>query len=203
MSTLNVNCTCSVMFNWGTSLMFYTLNILPQGDIHYFSFGLHIPQFFPTLHTLYFSSVHAWLYIASAIPSSDQHPASVHSPQLPSIPVVTAVSGVFSPTAFIISFLCATEWLESIRFIRTGPSYSINNLMVPADSHIGLHPLSFPHLEKMGEIISMDIDGSMQTTSLTRIPNIQQWKKEWIKSSPNLMGEKGNLRNWGTEFVVT
>ena len=26
--------------------MFYTLNILAQGDIHYFSFGLHIPQFF-------------------------------------------------------------------------------------------------------------------------------------------------------------
>ena len=42
----HVNCTCSVMFNWGTSLMFYTLNILAQGDIHYFSFGLHIPQFF-------------------------------------------------------------------------------------------------------------------------------------------------------------
>ena len=26
--------------------MFYTLNILAQGDIHYFCFGLHIPQFF-------------------------------------------------------------------------------------------------------------------------------------------------------------
>ena len=49
MSTLNVNCTCSVMFNWGTSLMFYTLNILAQGDIHYFSIGLHIPQFFLSL----------------------------------------------------------------------------------------------------------------------------------------------------------
>ena len=57
MSTLNVNCTCSVMFNWGTSLMFYTLNILAQGDIHYFSFGLHIPQFFLSVGLAIFGQV--------------------------------------------------------------------------------------------------------------------------------------------------